>query len=44
MHKATIIMNEPVYDVSYLPSENRYYFESIGRKGKITKVVAFTEK
>ena len=37
-------MNEPVYDVNYLPAENIYYFESVGRKGKITKVVAFTEK
>jgi hypothetical protein len=37
-------MNQPVYDVNYLPSENQYYFESIGKKGKIIKVVAFTEK
>ena len=37
-------MNEPVYDVSYLESENIYYFESVGRFGEIVKVVVFTPK
>ena len=36
-------MNHPVYEVNYSQKEDRYVFESIGKKGIILKVVKFVE-
>lgn len=36
-------MNYPTYQSTYSPKEDRYVFESIGKKGKILKVVKFFE-
>lgn len=36
-------MNEPVYETIYSTNEDRYTFESVGKKGIILKVVKFVE-
>ena len=36
-------MNQPTYQVEYLPDEDQYIFESIGKNGSIYKVIIFTE-
>ena len=36
-------MNEPVYTIEFDSISNQYFFESIGQKGSIFKVVIFTE-
>jgi hypothetical protein len=36
-------MNQPTYQVEYLPDEDHYIFESIGKNGSIYKIIIFTE-
>ena len=36
-------MNEPVYNIDFDTLTDRYFFESIGQKGSVFKVVIFTE-
>ena len=36
-------MNQPTYNVEYVPDKDQYIFESIGTNGSIFKVVIFSE-
>ena len=36
-------MNEPVYTIEFDSISNQYFFESVGQKGSIFKIVIFTE-